>query len=540
MATVKEQQSSARRVLRQSRRLRPERKPRTHWCVSIVFILAGCLSVEAQFGGPPASGQSPKALQLPLSGRPQNGSVRPIQTPANGANGTNSVNAVNPSVEVQGSYQGSVPTGQVSAEQLSLSLQGAIQRGIRYNLGAIGAGEAARQARAQRLGAMAELLPDLTANIRESVQQVNLVAEGLRIKLPIPGFRFPTVVGPFNYFDVRGRVTERFSVTGQRNWRSSQENARSVELSVEDSRELVALAVSGSYLQLIATAARIQTTTTQIDSARTVYQQALDRNKSGLAAHIDVSRTLVELQMQEERLTSLSNDFEKQKIALARLIGMPMSQGFTLSDAIPYRETSVPETNKLIQRSWAQRADVQAAAAQVKAAELARKAAAAEYYPSIEIDGDYGDIGVTPTNQSHGTFTATGGIQIPIFRSGRIRSDIELADAALNQRKAEHEDAKGRAEQDVRNAVLDLNTALQQIKVAESNRSLASDTLLQARDRFRAGVTDTVEVVQAQESVAAAEQDYITALYSLNLAQVSLARAVGETEQGIMRLLQGR
>jgi outer membrane protein TolC len=140
----------------------------------------------------------------------------------------------------------------------------------------------------------------------------------------------------------------------------------------------------------------------------------------------------------------------------------------------------------------------------------------------------------------HGTYTVVGGVQFPIFRSGRIQADIAQEDAALKQRQAELEDQKARAEQDVRDAFLDLQTAAEQIKVTESNRSLAAETLQQARDRFRAGVADTVELVQAQESVATSEQDYITALFSLNLAQVSLARAVGETEQGIVRLLQGK
>jgi outer membrane protein TolC len=167
-------------------------------------------------------------------------------------------------------------------------------------------------------------------------------------------------------------------------------------------------------------------------------------------------------------------------------------------------------------------------------------AAVGEYFPSLDINANYGTIGTTPTNQDHPTYMVSGGVQIPIFRSGRIRADIESADAALSQRKAEEADAKARAEQDVRTAILDLTTASQQVKVAASNRELAAETLQQAQDRFRSGVADTVEVVQAQESVATSEQDYISALFSLNLAQVSLARAIGQAEQGIARLVQGK
>jgi outer membrane protein TolC len=343
------------------------------------------------------------------------------------------------------------------------------------------------------------------------------------------------VVGPFNYFDARANFTESLSLTGVRNWRSSQENLRSAELSIKDSRELVALAVSGSYLRLLASAARIQTVNAQIESAAAIHQQAVDRHQNGLNARIDVNRSLVELQTQQQRLTSLTNDFEKQKITLARLIGLPMAQAFSLADPIPSPQLEAPELDPLIQQALAGRADVQAAAAQVKSAEFTRKAAVAENYPSLDVTADYGAIGTNPS-QSHGTFSVTGAVRFPIYRFGRIRADVDQADAALAQRRAEYEDLKGRAEQDVRTARLDLTAASQQVRVAQSNRELAADTLVQSRDRFRAGVADTVEVVQAQESVAGAEQDYISALYALDLAQVSLARAIGQTEQGVLRL----
>lgn len=445
------------------------------------------------------------------------------------------MNAIEPSIQVQGAYQGSVPSGAASSGTISLTLQDAIERGVRFNLGSIGAGEAARQTRAQRLAAIAQLLPDFTGGVQETVEQINLAAQGLRISLPIPGFHFPTVVGPFNYFDARAYLRESLSLTGLHNLRSCRESVRSAELSIQDSRELIALAVSGSYLRLLASGARIETAKAQIETARAIYQQAVDRHQTGLNARIDVNRSLVELQTQQQRLTSLTNDFEKQKLALARLIGLPMAQAFTLADVPAAIEPAPPDIALMIQQAVASRPDVAAAAAQVKASESARKAAVAEYFPSVEVTADYGLIGVNPS-QSHGTFSLTGAVRFPIFRSGRIEADIGQSEAALNQRKAELEDLKARAEQDVRDAGLDLAAASEQVRVAESNRGLAADTLVQARDRFRAGVSDTVEVVQAEESVAVAEQDYISALYALNLARMSMARAAGQTEQGIRQL----
>ncbi len=294
-------------------------------------------------------------------------------------------------------------------------------------------------------------------------------------------------------------------------------------------------------MQLIAAASRILTAEAQIDAAQAIYDQAVDRNRSGVVARIDVNRSQVELQTQQQRLTSLTNDFEKQKLSLARLIGLPMSQTFTLADAIPYRETPTPPFDT-VQGALARRPDVQAAQAQVSAAELAHRAAAAEMLPSVGVNADYGASGINPS-QAHGTFTVAGAVQFPIFRSGRIRADIDQADAVLAQRKAELDDLKGRAEQEApatRCWIL-ATSAQQQIRVADSlNRSLAASTLeLGARDRFRSGVADTIEVVQAQETVATAESDYITSLFAWNLARVSLARAMGQTEQGIIQILEG-
>ncbi|MBV8847229.1 MAG: TolC family protein [Bryobacterales bacterium] len=506
--------------------------------VCSALVAATLPLVNGQAATPPVARELPSAQPLPLSGREPTGAVITIETPQTGA-GANSVNTLNPSIQIQGAYQGSTPVGTAAAEPLALTLEDAIKRGIQYNLGSIGASQAVRQARAQRLLAGAQLLPDVAGGLRETVQQIDLATIGLHPNIPIPGFSFPTIVGPFNYFDLRASFTQSFSMTGLRSWRSSQENTRSSELSFKDARQVVTLAVAGSYLQLLASAARIDTARAQIETAQTVYRQAVDRNLSGLNARIDVNRSLVELQTEQQRLTSILNDFEKQKLALARLIGLPMAQRFTLSDTIPYRELPAPNLDDLIQRAFSGRADVQAAATQVKAAELAKKAATSEYYPSLDVAADYGVTGVNPS-QSHGTFLATAAVNFPIFRSGRIRASIEQADAALAQRRAEYEDIKAQAEQDVRNAALDAEAASAQVRVAESNRKLAADTLTQARDRFRAGVADTVELVQAQESVATAEQDYINAVFAFNLAQVSLARAMGQTEQGIALLLQGK
>jgi outer membrane protein TolC len=296
---------------------------------------------------------------------------------------------------------------------------------------------------------------------------------------------------------------------------------------------MVVLAVGGTYLQTLATAARVASQKAQVDNAQAIYNQALVRKAAGTNARIDVTRSLVELQTEQQQLTSLSADYRKQLIGLARLIGLPQDREITLADALDSTQTALPEAAQAIQSAFAHRSDLQATEAQVKAAELAVSAARAERMPSASVSGYYGTIGPNPATE-HGVFALTASINVPIYQGGRISADIDQAEVTLHQRQAELADARGRVEQGIRTALIDLETALGQVKVADSNRSLAADTLTQARDRFAAGVATTLEVVQAQQQAAGAESDYISSLFSLNLARLSLAREMGETEAGLL------
>jgi outer membrane protein TolC len=169
---------------------------------------------------------------------------------------------------------------------------------------------------------------------------------------------------------------------------------------------------------------------------------------------------------------------------------------------------------------------LKAAQAQVRAAERAYAAARAERYPSLTFTADYGAIGTNPA-QSHGTFAVVGSLSIPIWQGGRAEGAIEQADAALIERKAEAEDVVGRIEGDVRNAWLDLHAAATQVEVAQRNRDVNQENLGLTRQRFEAGITDNIEVVQAQDALAGAELDYINSVFAHNVAKLSLARAIG-------------
>lgn len=472
-----------------------------------------------------------RPLPLPLSGRTATpGAVVTVQNPLPG--GLQSVNTITSTVQVQGAYQGSVPSAGTAGPAMTLSLDEALRRGLQYNLGAIGFQNSIRQAEGMRANVRSELLPNVSGNLLLAEEQVDLAALGFT---GFPGI--PAVVGPFHYFDLRAGVSQNiFSLNRLRNYRAAQENVNSTRLAAQDARDLIVLAVTGGYLQVVTAAARVATVQAQVTTAQATYQQAQDRHNAGVAPLIDVTRTQVELQVQQQRLTAVQNDLAKLKIALGRVIGLPPGQEYTLTDTLPFAPLTSVTLDQALTGAYQNRADLKAAESQVRAAELNKGAARAERYPTVSMGADYGVIGQTPTN-SHGTFAVTGAVRFPIFEGGRIEGDIAQADAALQQRRSEYQDLRGRVDAEVRSAFLDLTSAASQVQVAESNRALAQQTLTQARDRFAAGVADTLEVVQAQETVAAAEQDYIAALYSHNIAKATLARALGQADVNIKQFL---
>jgi outer membrane protein TolC len=258
-----------------------------------------------------------------------------------------------------------------------------------------------------------------------------------------------------------------------------------------------------------------------------------------VAARIDELRAQVELQTQQQRLIAARDQQSKDMLGLARAIGLPAGQEFRLTDSVPYTPLEGVSLDKALQDAYAGRPDYLSAQLEVQAAGLSRKAAVAENFPTVTSAADYGAIGPNFGN-SHGTFTASASVNIPIFQGTRVKADVLAADATLQQKKAEFENLKGRIDQDVRDAFFELDSANELVKVAKSNTDLARETLAQAQDRFGAGVTDNIEVVQAQESVASADQAYISSLYAFNIAKVQLARAVGVAEQAVRGYLGGK
>jgi outer membrane protein TolC len=436
----------------------------------------------------------------------------------------------------QNPFTSSVPEGKATGDVLQMSFKEAIDRALRNNLGALIGSDNMLAARGQKWKELSALLPNVSAAATQSATQIDLAALGFRFNFP----GVSSVVGPIGTFDARAYLKSPIL-----DWeliqreRGAHAGEAAAEFNYRSARELVVLATGNEYLLTIASGARVDAAQAQVESAQALFAKARDQQTAGVSPAIDTLRAQVEFQSREQQLIAARNSYAKQKLLLARTIGLPPGQEFNLTDKAPYEPLTPMSIEQAMQRAYTQRPDYLAAVQQVRSAQLFRRAATAEHLPNLSLAGDYGAAGVNIGN-SHGVFDIGATLSIPIFAGGRAHADELQAEATLRQSKQQLDSLRAQIDYDVRAALLDLASAADQVEVARQSLDLANQTLDQARDRFTAGVTDNLEVVQAQEAVATANENYIASLYAHNLAKVSFARAIGFAEQGVRQYLESK
>ena len=416
---------------------------------------------------------------------------------------------------------GSVPSGPDSNDVQKLTLRDAINMALRFNLGQVEATENVRATRGQRLQALSLLLPHVDAGVREDVAQKTTASLG--IKSPA----FPALLGPFSYSTAEATFTQTlFSLQSIQRFRAARTAEQAAQLSYDDTLDVVTLTVGNLYLEVIQAASRIESVEAQVRNAQAIYDQALEELQAGTSPKIDVTRSGVQLHTEQYNLSVARNNFAIAKLNLGRAIGLPLGQQFEIAESLPYADLEPRSLDDALKDAYRSRKDFRAAIANIQVAEQDLSAARGQRYPVIAASGGYGVQGAA-FGHSHGVFEFQGGVSIPIFTGNRIKGDITVAESTLRQRKAEAEDLRGQVDYDVRTSYLNLQAAKEQVAVAKQNVDLANESLDRSRERFAAGVTDSVEVVQAQQSLASANDQYIVSLYAHNLAKLQLARALG-------------
>jgi outer membrane protein TolC len=440
--------------------------------------------------------------------------------PINPATGTTNPSAR--ATQTLNPYLGSTPDGTAVNEEIRLTLEDAVVRGLKFNLGLIDSEQADAQTRAQREHALAELLPQIDGHVQQTYQQLSYKA--LNINLP----SIPPTSGGFGY---SGAAIRAHAPVLNIRLLESYEQQKAAEtaslLSTKDARDVVVFAVGVAYFQVVASQARLQTARAALASAQELNRQVEDQYKSEVSPEIDALRAKVELSAAGQLVVDANNNLEKDKLTLDRITGIPMDQRWSISGDYGYiplldlgNDQSVTTTSRY---------DVASARQEVTAASWGVKVARAERLPEVAFEGSYGGGGTNPANYNQ-VYSVQGSLTVPIFTSGRIRSDIHAAAAVLVQRKAEYRDLVGRAEYDLRISRLDAQSSESAVKVAQANKELAVKALEQSEDRYRNGVTNYLEVLEAEEAEVAADENYIASLFSYNVAKVSVARALGSAE----------
>ena len=416
---------------------------------------------------------------------------------------------------------GSVPSGPASNEVVKLTLRDAINMALRYNLGQIEGQENVRTVRGQRLQALSFLLPQVSAGVTENVDQATTAPLGIKSTL------IPQVVGPFSFSTAEISANQAlFSFQSIQHFRAARSAEEAANLSYNDTLDVITLTVGNAYLEVIEAASRIEAAEAQVKNAQAVYDQAAQDLQAGTSPKIDVTRSSVQLHTEEYNLSVARNNFAIAKLNLSRSIGLPLGQQFELAEAVPYSDLEPPTVEDAVKDAYRSRSDFRAATASLQAAQKDLSAARGERYPVLAVNGDYGVQGPA-FGHSHGIFGFQAGVSVPIFTGERIKGDVTTAEATVHRRKAEAENLRGQIDYDVRTAYLNLGAAKEQVAVAKQNVDLANENLDRSKERFTAGVTDSVEVVQAQQALASANDQYIVSLYAHNLAKLELARALG-------------
>jgi outer membrane protein TolC len=456
------------------------------------------------------------------------GAVAAGQSELYNASGSNGANID------QNAFKGSLIAGTNTGTVLPLSLDEAIQRGLRQNLGIILQSSAVQSANGSRLEQLQQLLPTITADAQIQVQQIDLASFGLKIP------NFNPIIGPFQTIDFRASLQQNVvNLTALQTYIASKHGFAAAKLTAEDARDMVVLTVGNAYLLCIADQARIVAINAALKTAKLTYDQAVDSHDAGVSPRLDVLRAQVDYQSEQQNLISSENQLAKDKISLARAIGLPLDQQFQLTDTAPYKSLDNLDPALDFEQAVKTRKDLAAAAEQVQSAESSRKAAYDDRLPTAQISGNFGDIGET-VNHSHGTYTATGTISAPILQIVKDRGEQDVANAQLAEAKARLSDAAQQVNADVRSAILDIQSAAKLVEATKSNVDLATEALSEAQQRFHAGVADNLPVSQAQTTFEQANDQYISALYQHNVAKLSLARALGVAQTNYKDYLGGK
>ena len=432
------------------------------------------------------------------------------------------------------SFKGSIINGTATAGVIDLSLDDAMQRGLRTNLGIILQSSSTLDANGQRLEQLQALLPTVNGSASYTVEQVNLAAYGIKF----PGVN--PIIGPFQVEDFQASLSQKlFDLPALQSYLQAKHNFKSQKFSAEDAKDMVVLTVGNAYLLCIADAARVEAVKAEMATSKVSLDQAVAAHDAGTSPKLDVLRAQVDYQNEQQSLISTANQLAKDKLALARTIGLPLDQQFALTDTAPYAALDQVDPKAAFEQALKNRKDLKSLDEALKAAEAQKKAAWEQQLPTADVSGFYGDQGTT-LGHSHGVYSVTGEAKAPILQIAKTKGDEQVAGAAYTQAQAKLSDQVQQVNQDIRSSILDIEAAAKLVEATKSNVDLATEALSESQQRFHEGISDNLPVSQAQSQFEQANDQYISALYQHNVAKLALARALGVAQTSYKNYLGGK
>jgi outer membrane protein len=409
---------------------------------------------------------------------------------------------------------------------LRLTLDQAVGLAVKQNTTAQIAILTAAQAVQDKNTARAELLPHADLNVSDSVQRINLQAF---LGKKIPGF--PEHGGPFQVFEAGPSFgTPIFDLTLFRRYQAAGYLANSSRADSLSTREQVILLVVSQYIGTLRDIADVQASQSRVDLAQALYDQAADLQKEGVGTGIDTLRANVELQNENQRLIEAQASRETSLFALSRLLNLDPRQRIELADSLSFFETPQPDVETSIEEGLSTRQEWKSLQEQIRASEHDKKAASESRLPSLKFDGQWNYEGSSSTTGIP-TYNYSVAATMPLFTGGRIHAEMVRDDLAIQKLQQQQADLRNQIALDVKTALVNLDSARNQVRVANLGVQLSNEEVDQARDRFKAGVANNIEVIQAQDSLARANDNQIAALYRFNQGRADLARAVGQMEK---------
>jgi outer membrane protein len=374
-----------------------------------------------------------------------------------------------------------------------------------------------------------DLLPQANLHVDDSANRVNLHAQ-FGGKIP-PGFPFPEHIGPYQIFSAGPTFgSPIIDLSLWKRYQAAQSNVTASKADSLSTREQVILLVVSQYIGTLRAVANVEASRSRVDLAQALYNQAADLQKEGVGTGIDTLRANVELQNEKQRLIEAENDRDASLFGLSKLLNLDPRQRIELADSLSFFDTPQPDVEASIEDALSTRQEWKSIEAQKKSAKLEKQASQYEGLPSLRFDGNWAYLG-TSVNTGIPTYQYQGSVNMPLFTGGRIRAEIVKADLELQKIDQQKADLRNQIALDVKTALLNLQSARNEVQVANLGVQLAKEEVDQARDRFKAGVANNIEVISAQDSLSRANDNQIAALYRFNQARADFARAVGQMEK---------